>query len=93
MVFARHLGEVHVLRGREVEALLAALVLQQALHQPIHHLHVAAVVPLCVQGGVGQHGRRLLHVASVQERSIMVKSIRLEREGKKESSLRKEIEQ
>lgn len=64
---APHLGEVHVLRGCEVEALLVALVLQQALHEPVHHLHVAAVVLVCVQGGVGQHGRGLLDVAGVQE--------------------------
>ena len=45
---AAHLGEVDVLCGCEVEALLAALVLQKALREPVGHLHVAAVEPLCV---------------------------------------------
>lgn len=64
---ALHLSEMDVLCGREVEALLAALVLQQALREAVRHLHVAAVVLLCVQGGVGQHGGSLLHVSRVQE--------------------------
>lgn len=74
-----HLGEVHVLRGRQVEALLAALVLQQTLHEPVRHFHIAAVVLLCVQGGVGQHGRGLLDAARIQERCVLVKFVRLEK--------------
>lgn len=64
---ALHLSEMDVLCGREVEALLAALVLQQALREAVRHLHVAAVVLLCVQGGIGQHGGSLLHISRVQE--------------------------
>lgn len=64
---ALHLSEMDVLCGREVEALLAALMLQQALREAVRHLHVAAIVLLCVQGGVGQHGGSLLHVSRVQE--------------------------
>lgn len=79
VMLACHLGEVHVLRGCEVEALLAALVLQQTLQEPIRHFHVAAVVLLRVQGGVGQHGRGLLDAARIQERCIVVKSVRLEK--------------
>lgn len=72
-----HLSEVNILRGGEVEALLVALMLQQTLREPVRHLHVAAVVLLRVQGGVGQHGGRLLHVAGVQERCVVVKFVRL----------------
>lgn len=75
-----HLGEVDVLCSCEVEALLAALVLQQTLCEPICHFHVAAVVFLCVHGGVGQHGCRLLNMSGVQERGITGKLLRLEEE-------------
>lgn len=67
-----------VLRGSEVEAVLVALVLQETLGQLVRHLHVAAVVLLCVQRGVGQHGRRVLHVPRVQEGRIPGNLVRLE---------------
>lgn len=82
-----HLGEVNILRGGEVEALLVALMLQQALREPVRHLHIAAVVLVRVQGGVGQHGGRLLHMAGVQERCVVVKFVRLHEEKRLFSSL------
>lgn len=62
-----YLSEVDVLRGRQVEALLVALVLQQSPREAIGNLHVAAVVLPCVRGGVGQQGGGLWHVARVQK--------------------------
>lgn len=60
---AVHLSEMDVLCGCEVEALLVALMLQQTLREPICYFHIAAVVLLCVQGGVGQHGCCLLDIS------------------------------
>lgn len=62
-----HLSEVDILRSCEVEALLVALMLQQTLCQPVSHFHITAVVFLCVQGCVGQHGCCLLNMSGVQE--------------------------
>lgn len=81
-----HLGEVDVLCGCEVEALLVVLVLQQTLREPIRHFHIAAKVLLCVQGGVGQHGCCLLNVSRVQERRVTGKLLRLE-EGKENTTI------
>lgn len=83
-VCTAHLSEVDILRGREVEALLAALVLQQTLREPIRYFNVAAVVFLCVQGGVGQHGCSLLNVSRVQERRVTGKLVRLKRRNGKQ---------
>lgn len=79
--FVVHLSEMDVLCGCEVEALLVALVLQETLREPICYFHIAAVVLLCVQGGVGQHGCCLQNISRVQERRVVVKLVRLE-EGK-----------
>lgn len=76
-----HLCEVDVLRGGEVEALLAAFVPQQTLREPVRHFHVAAVEPLRVLRGVRQHGRRLLDVSGVEERGVTEKPFRLEGEN------------
>lgn len=73
-----HLGEMDILCGCEVEALLVALVLQQTLREPVRYFHIAAVVLLCVQGGVGQHGCGLLDVSGVQQRHVTVELVRLE---------------
>lgn len=67
---AADLSEVDVLRRREVEALLVALVPQQTQSEPVRHLHVAAVELLRVRGGVGQHGCRLLNEPRIQERRV-----------------------
>ena len=69
-----------VLRSREVEALLAALVLQQSLCEPVGQFHIAAVEHLCVQGGVGQHGCRLLNLSRVEECCVTGKPFRLKEE-------------
>lgn len=82
---AVHLSEVDVLCGREVEALLVALVLQETLCEPICYFHIAAVELLCVQRGVGQNGSRLLDLSRVQERRVTVKLVRLEKEKKNTS--------
>lgn len=71
-----------VLRGRQVEALLAALVLQQRTSEAIGHLDVAAVVLVRVRGGVGQQGGGLRHVGRVQERRVAVELVRLEEMNK-----------
>ena len=78
-----YLIEVHVLRGGQAEALLAALVQQHALHQPVRHLHVAAVVTAGVARGVGQLRGRALHLGSLQQGRVTRQSIRLRagREG------------
>lgn len=73
-----HLSEVDVLRRRQVESLLVDLVLQQALREPVGHLHVAAVEALRVHSGVGQHGGGLLNASGVQERRVPVELFRLE---------------
>lgn len=78
-----HLSEVDVLRGRQVEALLVALVLQQGAGETIGNLHVAAVVLLRVRGGVGQQGGGLRHVARVEKRGVAVELVRLEGMNKK----------
>lgn len=62
-----HLREVDVLCSCEVEPLLVALMLQQALCQSVGHLDVTAKVCPGVLGGVGQHGGRLLDLSRVQE--------------------------
>lgn len=72
-----HLSEMDVLRGGEVEALLVALVLQQTLRESVGYFHIAAVVLLCVQGSVGQHGCGLLDVSGVQQRHVMVELVGL----------------
>ena len=73
---------MHVLGGGEVEALLAALVLQQALGQQVGHAHVAAVVLGGVRRGVGQLGGRALGLLRVQGRGVAGQPLRLEqREG------------
>lgn len=77
-----HLGEVDILCGCEVEALLVALMLQKTLCEPIRYFHIAAVVLFCVRGGVGQHGCCLLNLYRIQERGVSVELVRLE-EGKK----------
>lgn len=79
------LCEVDVLRGRQVEALLVALVLQQSAREAVGHLHIAAVVLLRVRGGVGQQGGGLGHIARVQKRCVSVELVRLE-EMRKEKS-------
>lgn len=47
-VFVWYLGEVDVLRGGEVEALLLALMMQESLSKSVGHFHIAAIVLLCV---------------------------------------------
>ena len=78
-----YLVEVHVLRGGQAEALLAALVQQHALHQPVRHLHVAAVVTAGVARGVSQLRGRALHLGSLQQGRVTCQSVRLSagREG------------
>lgn len=78
-----------VLRGRQVEALLVALVLQQRAREAIGDLHVAAVVLLCVRGGVGQQGGGLRHVARVQKRCVAVEPVRLEEMNEKNQTGRR----
>lgn len=82
MLGRRHLSEVDVLRGRQVEALLVALVLQQRTGEAIGHLDVAAVVLVSVRGGVGQQGGGLRHVGRVQERCVAVELVGLEEMNK-----------
>lgn len=84
--FAVHLGEVDVLRGCEVEALLVDLVLQQELREAVRHLDIAAVERLCVGRGVGQQGGGLLNAPRIEERCVALQLFWLE-EGKSDSNI------
>lgn len=73
-----YLVEQDVLCGGEVEALLAALVLQYGARQVIRDLHVAAVELSRVLRCVTHQCRRLLDVTGIHQRRVTSQTLRLQ---------------
>lgn len=68
---------MHILRGRQPEAPLGALMGQQPCGQLVGHLDITAEVASCVLGGIAQKQRQPLGAPGVQARLIPLQPLSL----------------